>query len=137
MTMVMYGSPRGMKAARAARVEGLGSIIRAGQPVAGERLGVDGHGMPAIEDFTDEVVADYRRRLALLGDSGDRRAIEDGIALLSNYRHSDIDNTRFEELLSTLCAGRSPEGLNILKPEAIGRELTRRWETYKAARAAN
>lgn len=78
----------------------------------------------------DEVVADYRRRLALLGDSGDRRAVEDGIALLTDYRLSDMDGERFEKLLSMLRAGRSPVGLAVLRPEAIGEELARRWAAY-------
>ena len=40
--------------------------------------------MPSVEDFMEEVVAGFRRRLALLRDGGDRRAIEDGIALLTH-----------------------------------------------------
>jgi hypothetical protein len=92
--------------------------------------------MPGVEDFMDEVVAEYRRRLALLGDNGDRRAVEDGIALLTDYRLSDMDGERFEKLLSMLRAGRSPVGLTVLRPEAIGEELARRWAAY-GARAAD
>ena len=64
--------------------------------------------MPGVDLFMDEVVADFRRRLALLGDGGDRRAIEDGIALLAGLRLSGIDAAAFEELLSRLRAGRAP-----------------------------
>lgn len=136
MTLVMYGSPRGLKAVRAV-AEGVGSIIRAGIPVAGDRSDVGGQGLPDTEDFMEEVVAEYRRRLVLLGDSGERRAVEDGIALLNDYRLNGTDGARFERLLSMLRAGRSPAGLSVLKPESIGSELTRRWESYKAAYAAN
>jgi len=115
-----------------------GSTIRTAEPLAGD-AGADarGHGMPNIEDFMDEVVAEYRRRLALLGDSGDRRAVEDGIALLTDYRLSDMDVAHFEKLLSMLRAGRSPVGLAVLRPEAIGADLSRRWQEYGAVSAAN
>jgi hypothetical protein len=86
--------------------------------------------MPNIEDFMDGVMAEFRGRLALLGDSGDRRAIEDGIALLAAYRRSDMDVARFEMLLSTLRSGRCPDGLSVLRPEAIGAELSQRWTAY-------
>lgn len=86
--------------------------------------------MPQVEDFMDEVVAEYRRRLASLGDSGNRRAVEDGIALLTDYRLSGMDGARFEKLLSMLRSGRSPVGLSVLRPEAIGEELGRRWAVY-------
>lgn len=92
--------------------------------------------MPNVEDFMDEVVADFRRRLALLADSGDRRAIEDGIALLTDYRLSGMDERQLEQLLSTLAAGRSPVGLLVLKPETIGAELARRWRDYASGAAA-
>jgi hypothetical protein len=83
----------------------------------------------------DEVVADFRRRLALLDDGGDRRAIEDSIALLTDYRPAGMDAACFEKLLGTLRAGRSPVALRILKPQAIAGELARRWETYAGAYA--
>jgi hypothetical protein len=86
--------------------------------------------MPNVEHFMDEVVADYRRRLALLPDGGDRRAIEDGIALLTRYRLSGMDEPCFEELLSTLAAGRSPVGLSVLKPRAIASDLRQRWQLF-------
>lgn len=88
--------------------------------------------MPDIECFMDEVVTDLRRRLALLGDSGDRRAIEDGIALLTDYRLSGLDAARFEKLLSMLRAGRSPVGLTVLRPEMLAAQLARRWRAYCA-----
>ncbi len=88
--------------------------------------------MPSVENFMDEVVTGFRRRLALLPDGGDRRAIEDGIALLTNCLRGGMDEARLEMLLSTLRAGRSPAGQVVLKPEAIARELTRRWQEYRA-----
>lgn len=88
--------------------------------------------MSDIGPFMDEVVADLRRRLALLGDSGDRRAIEDGIALLHRCRTGGMDVPHFESLLSMLRAGRSPAGRAVLKPQAIAGELTRRWCEYVA-----
>lgn len=88
----------------------------------------------------DEVVAEYRRRLVLLGDSGDRRTVEDGVALLTglqtSYRAGTMDGERFEKLLSMLRAGRAPAGLSLLRPAAIGEELWRRWAAY-AARGAS
>lgn len=92
--------------------------------------------MPDVDLFMDEVVADFRRRLALLGDGGDRRAIEDGIALLAGYRLGGMDEARFEKLLSTLRAGRSPAGLAVLKPQMIAAELAQRWRAYTAEVAA-
>jgi hypothetical protein len=91
--------------------------------------------VPNVDLFMDEVVADFRRRLALLGDGGDRRAIEDGIALLTDLRLSGIDAAQFEELLSTLRAGRTPDGCHLLRPEKIGTELARRWRAWAAEAA--
>jgi hypothetical protein len=86
--------------------------------------------MSNVDVFMEEVVIDMRRRLALLDDDGDRRAIEDGIALLTDYRLSGMDETLFEKLLATLRAGRSPVGLSVLKPESIGAELSHRWHGF-------
>jgi hypothetical protein len=86
--------------------------------------------MSNVEAFMEEVISDMRARLALLSDGGDRRAIEDGIALLTDYRLSEMDETLFERLLATLRAGRSPVGLAVLKPEVIGAELARRWQSF-------
>jgi hypothetical protein len=83
-----------------------------------------------VDRFMDETARELRGRLALLGDGGERRAIEDGIALLTDYRLSGMDVTLFERLLATLRAGRSPVGLSVLKPEAIAGELARRWTAY-------
>lgn len=87
--------------------------------------------MPRVDDFMDEIVAEYRRRLVLLGDSGDRRVVEDGIALLTglqtSYRAGTMDGERFEKLLSMLRAGRAPAGRSLLRPAVIGEELWRRW----------
>jgi hypothetical protein len=96
--------------------------------------------MPSVDYFMDEVVADFRRRLALFADSGDRRAIEDGIALLTDYRLSGMDEAHFETLLSHLRSGRSPAGHAVLKPQSLAHELTRRWSAYRqeaAVPAAN
>lgn len=91
--------------------------------------------MPIIERFMDEVVADLRCRVGLLADNGDRRAIEDGIALLTDYRLTGMDEARLEKLLAMLRAGRSPVGLAVLKPERIGEELARRWAIYASEAA--
>jgi hypothetical protein len=80
----------------------------------------------------DEVVTGFRRRLELLPDGGDRRAIEDGIALLTACLRGGMDEARLEMLLSTLRAGRAPAGLAVLKPEVIARELTRCWQEYQS-----
>ena len=80
-------------------------------------------------------MADLRRRLALLGDCGDRRAIEDGIALLNCCRAGGMDGPHFESLLSMLRAGRAPAGRAVLKPQVIACELTRRWHEYTAGAA--
>ena len=81
--------------------------------------------------FVDEVVAGLRRRLALLGDGGDRRAIEDGIALLTDPRLRLTDGAQLETLLSTLREGRAPAGLIVLKPGMIADELARQWESHR------
>lgn len=88
--------------------------------------------MSNVDAFMEEAVRDMRRRLALLRDDGDRRAIEDGIALLTDYRLHDMDETLFEKLLATLRGGRSPVGLSVLKPETIAAELTRRWSSFQS-----
>lgn len=86
--------------------------------------------MQNIDSFIEEMTVDMRRRLALLPDCGERRAVEDGIALLTDYRLSGMDVPRFETLLRTLRSGRSPVGLAVLKPQAIADELARRWAAY-------
>lgn len=92
--------------------------------------------MPNVERFLDETVADLRGRMALLADSGERRAIEDGVALLTDYRLSGLDDARFEALLRTLRSGRSPVRMSVLKPESLARELAQRWETFARPTAA-
>jgi len=91
--------------------------------------------MPIIERFMDEVVADLRCRIALLADNGDRRAIGDGIALLTDHGLTGMDEARIERLLAMLRAGHSPVGLAVLKPERIGAELARRWAIYASEAA--
>jgi hypothetical protein len=86
--------------------------------------------MPNVDSFLEEVARDLRQRLTLLDDGGDRRAIEDGIALLTSPRFSGMDATLFERLLATLGAGRSPAGLPVLKPQILARELSQRWQAY-------
>ena len=92
--------------------------------------------MPDVNAFREVVARDLRRRLALLGDSGERRAIEDGVALLTDARLDGMDASRFEGLLLTLDAGRSPSGLPVLKPRALARELAARWRAYKGETSA-
>jgi hypothetical protein len=97
--------------------------------------------MPSIEDFMDGVMAEFRGRLALLGDSKGgclciRGAIEDGIALLMGYRRSDMDVARFEMLLSTLRSRRFPDGLFVLRPERLAAELSRLLAVYQVEHGA-
>lgn len=91
--------------------------------------------MSDIDLFIDRVVRDMRRRLALLGDCGDRRAVEDSISLLTDYRVSGMDEAGFERLLGALGAGRSPVGMSVLKPQAIATELAMRWRSYRGEAA--
>ena len=88
--------------------------------------------MPRVEHFMDEALTGFRRRLPLLPDGGDRRAIEDGIAMLTRCLAAGMDEARFEMLLSTLRAGRSPAGLAVLKPDVVARELARCWQEYQS-----
>jgi hypothetical protein len=90
----------------------------------------------AVDRFMDETARDLSARLRLLHDCGERRALEDGIALLTDFRLSGMDAQRFERLLASLRSGRSPVGLSVLKPEEIGRELTQRWSAYTGSVSA-
>ena len=92
-----------------------------------ERTGAD----HSVNAFIERVVSDFRRRLALLDDDGDRRAIEDAVALLTDYRLSDMDEASLERLIATMRDGRSPVSLAVLKPEAIASELSRQWTVYR------
>lgn len=83
----------------------------------------------------DDVVTDLRTRVASSDDCGTRGVIEDRLALLIDYRLAGMDEARFEKLLSTLRAGRSPARLRDETPESIGGELTRRWQAYAAETA--
>src|SRR5438876_11105923 len=85
----------------------------------------------SIDAFIDHVVSDFRRRLALLDDDGDRRAIEDAIALLTDYRLSGMDEPAFERLIATMHEGRSPVALAVLKPQTIAADLARGYEQYR------
>jgi len=89
-------------------------------------------GVPDVSEFVDGVVAEYGQRLPLLCDGGDRRAVEDGMALLRGVRTARMDVRAFEVLLGTLCCDRAPDGVTLLKPRAIGHELARRWDAYRA-----
>jgi hypothetical protein len=86
--------------------------------------------MPNVDAFMDELVTDLRGRLRLLGDTGDRRALEETVALLTDYRLSGMDEARFARLLATLRAGRSPVRLTVLTPQTLARALTRSWRQY-------
>ncbi len=90
---------------------------------------VDRTHISSVDAFIDGVVVDFRRRLALL-DGGDRRAVEDALALLTDYRGMGED--QLMKLLAALRAGRSPVRLQVLRPEAIGGELAHRWEEYRS-----
>ena len=84
----------------------------------------------SVDAFIERVVSDFRRRLALLDDDGDRRAIEDAVALLTDYRLSGMDVPAFERLIATMRDGRSPVALAVLKPAAIAAELSLEWTAY-------
>src|SRR5438874_9436349 len=90
-----------------------------------------------VDSFIERVVSDFRHRLALLDDDGDRRAIEDAVALLTDYRLSGMDEPAFERLLATMREGRSPVALTVLKPQAIAAELAREYEQYRRGVVAN
>jgi hypothetical protein len=91
--------------------------------------------MPDVERFMHETVSDLRNRVALLNDGGERRALEDGISLLTDYRLAGIDERRFVQLVVSLQAGRAPFA-TVLKPEAVGRELAWRWNAYAGGAAS-
>jgi hypothetical protein len=80
-------------------------------------------------------VSDLRTRISLLNDGGERRALEDGIALLTDYRLAGIDSRRFAQLITLLQAGRSPFTA-VLKPEAVAHELAWRWYAYAGGAAS-
>ena len=86
--------------------------------------------MVSVDLFLDDVVRDMRRRMELMGDCGDRRAIEDGIALLTDYRLSGMDEDGLARLLASLRSGRSPVALAVLRPSVVASELAARWTTY-------
>ena len=90
-----------------------------------------------VDSLVERVVSDFRHRLALLDDDGDRRAIEDAVALLTDYRLSGMDEPAFERLLATMREGRSPVALTVLKPQAIAAELAREYEQYRRGVVAN
>ncbi|HZP58175.1 MAG TPA: hypothetical protein VFC53_11590 [Dehalococcoidia bacterium] len=89
-----------------------------------------------VERFIELTVADYRARLALLADGGDRRAVEDAVALLTDYRLSGMDADALARLIATLRAGRSPVWMRVLRAEAIGAELARRWDAARSEASA-
>src|SRR4051812_37338911 len=90
-----------------------------------------------VDEFIEQVVSDFRRRRALLDDDGDRRAIEDAVALLTDYRLSGMDEPAFERLIVTMHEGRSPVAMTVLKPHAIAAELASAYEQYRRGLAAN
>ena|SRR5438552_2967810 len=85
----------------------------------------------SVDAFIERVASAFRHRLALLDDDGDRRAIEDAIALLTDYRLSGMDEPAFERLIATMHEGRSPVALAVLKPQTIAAELARGYEQYR------
>jgi len=86
--------------------------------------------MTTVDAFLDATVADLRERLALVDDDGDRAALEDGIALLTDYRMDGMDVPAFERLLVTLRSGRSPVALSVLAPQSLAQDLAARWAAY-------
>lgn len=88
--------------------------------------------MSRVELFFEDAVSDLRRQLAAAGDAVRRTALEDRIALLTDYRLAGLDEPQFERLLGTLQAGRSPVGLRALAPYEVALDLQQRWHIYCA-----
>ncbi len=91
---------------------------------------------PRIDAFLADALAAYRAQLALLDDDGERGAVEDAIALLTDYRLCAIDAHAFEALLARMSQGRSPVALLASRPERIAAELAARWQAYRHAAGA-
>jgi len=81
----------------------------------------------SVDSFLDGIVRELSHRLSQLGDTGARRAVEDEIALLTDYHLAGMDGDGFERCIAMLRAGRSPVRLAATSPQAIGDELSARW----------
>lgn len=86
--------------------------------------------MSNVERFFEDAVADMRRQLVSSG-AASREAIEDRIALLTDYRLAGIDEAQFQRLLTMLAAGRSPVWLRAIDPCDLAGDLARRWGAYR------
>lgn len=91
--------------------------------------------MSTVERFFEDAVADMRRQLTGIS-AGSRDAIEDRIALLTDYRLAGIDEAQFERLLATLAGGRSPVWLRAIDPRDVAGDLARRWGAYRTGAGA-
>ncbi len=88
--------------------------------------------MSRVELFFEDAVSDLRRQLASANGALRRAALEDRLALLTDYRLAGIDESQFERLLSSLRTGRSPVSLRAVEPRDIARDLAQQWHTYRA-----
>ena len=90
----------------------------------------------SIDTFIAGAVYHYREQLAATYDTGQRRIIEDAIALLTDYRLSDIDEGAFDALLTRMVGGRSPLAMIASDAPAVGLELRGHWQAYRRSLAA-
>lgn len=86
--------------------------------------------MTLVERFFDETVADLRAASERAG-TGERRRIDDRIALLTDYRLASFEEAQLDRLLAQLRAGRSPVRLFVTQPEAMAADLEQRWTAYR------
>jgi hypothetical protein len=88
-----------------------------------------------MDAFLERTASEYRARLALLGDSGERRALEDAVALLADARHWINGVDGFKALVASLRGRRAR--VSVLRPSVLADDLERRWQAYSdAARRA-
>lgn len=89
-----------------------------------------------IDAFIARAVDHYLLQLDTTSDTAERRIIEDAIALLTDYRLSDIDEGAFDALLTRMIAGRSPVAMVASDAPTVGMELRGHWQAYRRSLAA-
>ena len=97
---------------------------------------VTAHDDLSIDAFIARTVDHYLTQLVVTDDANERRLIEDAIALLTDYRLSDIDEGAFDALLTRMVAGRSPLAMLSADAPAVGLELRGHWQAYRRSLAA-